>query len=93
MELYPYSVIPIKETDIVIRDESFNENAVKMYFVAKSVQGCTKRTLQYYGNTIRQFLTFLNEKPVNQITTNDIRYFFAVKKERDKNKDTEINNK
>ena len=93
MELYSYSVIPIKETDIVIRDESFNENAVKMYFVAKSVQGCTKRTLQYYGNVIRQFLAFLNEKPVNQITTNDIRYFFAVKKERDKNKDTEINNK
>lgn len=93
IELYPYSVIPIKETDIVIRDETFNENAVKMYFVAKSVQGCTKRTLQYYGNVIRQFLAFLNEKPVNQITTNDIRYFFAVKKERDKNKDTEINNK
>ena len=34
----------------------------------------------------------MNDKPVDQITTNDIRYFFAVKKERDKNKDSNINN-
>lgn len=92
IELNSFSMIRIKDTDLVVRDETFNENAVRMFIVAKTVQGCTKRTIEYYRNVIRQFLTFLSNKPVNEITTNDIRYFFAVKKERDGNKDTNINN-
>lgn len=93
MELYHYSVTRIKDTDVVVRDETFNENALRMFFVAKSVQGCTKRTLNYYRLILKQFFDFMNDKPVKQVTTNDIRYFFAVKKERDGNKDSEINNK
>lgn len=92
MEFYQYSVIRIKDTNIAVRDETFNESVIRMFFVAKNIQGCTKRTLVYYRNVIRQFLTFLNDKPLNQITANDIRYFLAVKKERDGNKDTNINN-
>ena len=93
MNLYPFSLVRISETDIIVRDETLNEQVLRMFFVAKSVQGCTKRTLTYYRNILTQFLLFLNNKPVNQITTNDIRYFFAIKKERDGNKDSEINNK
>ena len=92
MELHPYSLVKISGTEMVVRDETFNENALRMFFVAKTVQGCTKRTIQYYKNVILQFIRFLNDKPVNQITTIDIRYFFAVKKERDGNKDSNINN-
>lgn len=93
MELHPFSLIKIKDTDIQVRNETLNEEALRMFFVAKSIQGCTKRTLVYYRNILTQFISFLGDKPVNQITTNDIRYFFAVKKERDGNKDSEINNK
>lgn len=93
MEMYPYSIMRIGETEIMVRDETLNESALRMFFVAKSVQGCTKRTLAYYRNILTQFIVFLNNKPVNQITTNDIRYYFAIKKERDGNKDSEINNK
>lgn len=93
MEFYSYSIVRIKETDITVRDETFNENVIRMFFVAKSVQGCTKKTLTYYRNTLSQFIAFTHDKPVNKITANDIRYFFAVKKERDGNKDSEINNK
>ena len=93
MNLYPFSLVRIGETDIVVRDETLNEQALRMFFVAKSVQGCTKRTLTYYRNILTQFISFMNNKPVNLITANDIRYFFAVKKERDGNKDSEINNK
>lgn len=92
MELHQYSLVKITNTDIVVRDETLNESAMRMFFVAKTVQGCTKRTIVYYKNVITQFLVFLNNKPVSEITTNDIRYFFAVKKERDGNKDTNINN-
>lgn len=93
MELYSYSMLKISQTEVMVRDETLNEQALRMFFVAKSVQGCTKRTLVYYRNILTQFLAFLNDKPINQITTNDIRYFFATKKERDGNKDSEINNK
>lgn len=93
MNLYPFSLVRIGETDIVVRDETLNEQALRMFFIAKSVQGCTKRTLTYYRNILTQFISFMNNKSVNQITANDIRYFFAVKKERDGNKDSEINNK
>ena len=92
IKMYNYSLVRIKNTDIAIRNTTLNEEAVRMFLVAKSVQGCTKRTIEYYKLVIKQFFTFMNDKPVNQITTNDIRYFFAVKKERDKNKDSNINN-
>lgn len=92
MELYNYSLVEIEDTDLVIRNETLNEEVLRMFFVAKNVQGCTKRTLQYYRLVIFAFLDFIGNKPVDQITTNDIRYYFAVKKERDGNKDSNINN-
>lgn len=92
MELHPFSLIRIKETDIQVRNETLNEEALRMFFVAKTVEGCTKRTIEYYRNVIFQLLAFLGNKSIDQVTTNDIRYFFAVKKERDKNKDSNINN-
>lgn len=92
IHLYDYSLVRINSTDIKVYETTLNEKAVRMFFIAKSVQGCTKRTIQYYGTVIRQFITFMNDKPVNQIDANDIRYFLAVKKERDNNKDTNINN-
>lgn len=93
IELHNYSLMEIEDTELVVYEESINEEALRMFFVAKSVQGCTKRTLNYYRLILNQFFDFMNDKPVNQVTTNDIRYFFAVKKERDGNKDSEINNK
>lgn len=93
MELHKYSLLDIKNTEIQERNETLNEEALRMFFVAKSVQGCTKRTLVHYRTSLLAFFRFLSDKPVDQITTNDIRYYFAVKKERDGNKDTEINNK
>lgn len=92
MEMHDFSVTRIMDTEIVVRDETFNEEALRMFFVAKSVQGCTKRTLKHYGNTIRQFTRFINDKQLNQVTTNDIRYYMAIKKERDGNSDVQINN-
>ena len=93
IELHNYSLVEIEDTELVAYEESINEEALRMFFVAKSVQGCTKRTLNYYRTILNQFFDFMNDKLVNQVTTNDIRYFFAVKKERDGNKDSEINNK
>lgn len=92
MELYNYSLVEIGDTDLVVRNETLNEEVLRMFFVAKNVQGCTKRTLTYYKQILFAFFDFLGNKPIDQITTNDIRYYFAIKKERDGNKDSNINN-
>lgn len=92
MELHDYSLIRIQDTDVAVYEENLNDEALRMFFVAKNIQGCTQRTLKYYRDVIKAFLRFLNYKPVNQITANDIRYYLAVKKERDGNNDTNINN-
>lgn len=92
MELYNYSLIKIQNTDVAIYEENVNEEAVRMFFVAKNIQGCTKRTLEYYRSVISAFLNFLQNKPVTSITTNDIRYYLAVKKERDNNSDPNVDN-
>lgn len=89
--LHPYSLIEIQNTDIMIRDESADEEAFRMFFIAKNIQGLTKRSLETYRGYISGALRFIN-KPLNQITTNDIRYYLAIKKERDQNTDTNIDN-
>lgn len=92
MELHDYSLVKIENTDVAVYEENFNEEAIRMFFIAKNIQGCTRRTLEYYRLIIKAFLDFLNHKPINQITTNDIRFYLAVKKERDHNKDANIDN-
>lgn len=92
MEMHDYSLVRIENTDVAVYQEGMNEEAVRMFFVAKNIQGCTKRTLEYYKGTIRAFMEFVQNKPLNLITTNDIRYYLAVKKEKDRNSDQSIDN-
>lgn len=91
MALHPYSILEITDTEVAMRDESVDEEAVRMFFVAKSIQGLTKRSLEAYHNYIYSALRFIN-KPLQGITTNDLRYYLAVKKERDGNTDTSVDN-
>lgn len=92
MELYNYTLTKIESTEIVTYEESINEEAVRMFFIAKNIQGCTQRTLEYYRNTLKEFFGFLQDKPITEITTNDIRYYLAVKKERDGISDVSMDN-
>lgn len=81
IELYNYSVMETQETEVAIRDETFNEKILRLFIVAKTVQGCTSKTIGYYTSVIRGFADFVN-KQYNEITANDVRFFLAVKKER-----------
>lgn len=79
IELNDYSLSKIDNTDLAIRNEQSSEEAYRMFFVAKNIQGCTRRTLKYYKDVIDEFSRFIN-KPLLEVTTNDVRYFLAVKK-------------
>ena len=91
MELYEYSLEKIHNTDLAVGSESKSEEAYRMFFVAKNVQGRTRRTLGYYKQTLDEFKLFIN-KPLLEVTTNDVRYFLATKKERDNVSDITLDN-
>ena len=89
--LQPFEIINKTGTEIVVSDENEDQKIYQMFFVAKRIQGVTDRTIKCYNQYLSAFLKFTN-KPIQEIDTNDIRYFLAVKKERDKNSDTNVNN-
>lgn len=51
-----------------------NEDYLKKFIEAKSIEGCSERTLKYYESTIKEMLRFV-DKPVRQITTENIREY------------------
>lgn len=50
---------------------------LKTYLACKKLEGLSDRTLKFYEETDRKFLLWVN-KPIQQITTNDIRMYLAV---------------
>lgn len=91
MELHRYSLVEVANTDLAVWNETKSEEAYRMFFVSKKIQGCTKRTLKYYRDIVDAFADFIR-KPLLEVETNDIRYYLAVKKERDGNSDVTMNN-
>lgn len=77
-------------TDIVI-SESKNQKAIAMFFIAKKVEGLSDKTLRYYRDTVNQFLRII-EKPLELITTDDVRYYLATRQIEDKVSMTSIDN-
>lgn len=78
-------------TEIAVADEDRNEELLKRFLIAKTVKGCTKRTIKYYGETIKKTLEEIG-KTVDEITADDIRYFMAVRQRRDQVSKTTIGN-
>ena len=52
-----------------------------VYIAAKRVEGCSDKTLRYYESTITNALTSIN-KPVKQITTDDLRLYLDTYQQR-----------
>lgn len=60
-----------------------NEELMKRFLVAKTVKGCTPRTIDYYKKQIASTISTIG-KTVDDITTDDIRYYMAIRQRRDK---------
>lgn len=70
-------------TDLVNVDPNDHRAMILRRFVAcKMVEGCTPKTLRCYEQTIQKMLRDI-PKQVEQITTDDIRYWMAVRIKRD----------
>lgn len=64
---------------------------LKKFLIAKTVKGCTPRTLEYYKESITRALANIG-KTVDDITADDIRYYMAVRQQRDRVSKTTIAN-
>ena len=78
-------------TEVAELSEDRNEYLLKKFIIAKTVSGCTERTIKYYRVEIAKILRKIG-KTVDDITPDDIRYYMAVRKRRDKVSSVTIGN-
>ena len=83
--------ITARETAVAIRAEDKNQYLLKKFLIAKTVKGLTERTLELYKREINRILEIIN-KPADEITTDDIRLYLALRQKRDKVTKTTANN-
>lgn len=70
-------------TEVAVYTGNENEKVLKAFLVAKKVNGCTFRTVNYYKLTIEQFFRKTG-KNIFDINANDIRVYFAERELSDK---------
>lgn len=54
-----------------------NDEYLNMFLDAKKVEGCSKRTLDYYKSTVNHLIHHF-DKPIRRITTEDLREYLAA---------------
>lgn len=80
-----------RETAVALLHEDRNEYLLKSFIVAKTVKGCTQRTLRCYKQTIMSFVNRI-KKTIDDITTEDIRLYIAKRLYQDKVSKTTVGN-
>lgn len=59
-----------------------NEDYLKQFLAVKMVKGLSEKSLKLYANTVQRLFVYI-DKPVPEMTANDIRYYLALRKSRD----------
>lgn len=78
MALYRYNLVE-EERALSTEVRMPNEEYLKQFLVIKMVKGLSEQTLKLYTNTIRKFFSLI-DRPVPDVTANDIRYYLALRK-------------
>lgn len=65
-----------KTTELAINDCGKTEKAIKMFFIAKKVEGCTDTTIKYYEGTLHRFFE-ITPRNIDEISADSIRYYLA----------------
>ena len=72
-----------RSTSLTVSSADNRQKAIQMFVVAKKVEGCTERTIQYYIGTLRRFFNEMDCQ-LGEIGTDQVRYYLAVRSTRDK---------
>ena len=74
MELSKYEIqTKLTDSEEVKKD---NQNLVNLFLSAKSIEGCSDKTIHYYKSSIEKLLITIS-KEIRDINTNDIRCYLA----------------
>ncbi len=90
LSLEPYEITK-PERELIKYEGDPNENILKAFIVSKKVNGASNNTLKYYGFILRQFFRKA-DKRADEITTNDVRVYFAKRELEDNVSSTTRNN-
>ena len=71
-----YEIFIQQDIDLHKNYKEENKNIVEIYLSNKRLEGLSPRTLDYYENVIRQLIEFV-DKPLSDVTPNDIREFLG----------------
>lgn len=80
-----------RETALTVYNGNINEHIMKRFLSAKLAQGCTRRTVTFYKNSISFSLEKIG-KPYMDVTADDIRLYLATRIYQDKVSKTSVNN-
>ena len=58
------------------RKQISNQEYLRLFLAAKTIEGCSKRTIQYYRVTIEKMITVMNQ-PIRKISTDDMRSYLS----------------
>ncbi|MEG2342529.1 MAG: tyrosine-type recombinase/integrase [Bacilli bacterium] len=92
-------IISFEKVDLILRTDEYqqqkeqeeNKKFINMFISSKEVEGCSKRTINYYKEIIEKFiLTF--DKSIKLITTNDIRNYLSDYKKKSECNSVTIDN-
>ena len=83
--------VQIAETSLSVWKGDQNEIVLQRFLAAKLSQGCSARTIDYYRKSVAKSLEEIG-KPYNEITADDIRYYLAVRIQRNGVTKTTANN-
>lgn len=79
------------ETSLTVYEGDINALIMRRYLSAKVAQGCSRRTIQYYRDSVTRALERIG-KPYMDITADDIRLYIATRIHQDKVSKTTANN-
>lgn len=71
-----------RTTEVALLKEDRNEYLFKKFLTAKIVKGCSERTIKLYRSTLK-FVFDRVHKTVDEVTTDDIRFYLVLRQKRD----------
>lgn len=90
VKLNGYKIIK-EETALVKYEMTESQLWYKKFFITKKLQGLSERTLKYYKNELDRHIKAIN-KPLDEVTTDDIRYLLACYQIENKMNKTTLDN-
>jgi len=77
--LHGYELSPSEVNDLPQTVDDFNQNTLKRFLLAKTIQGASKNTIEMYGNRLKYFFSH-TDKPIKSMDAEDIRFYLACLK-------------